>query len=47
MIYQIEFKALVTRMLDELWKRIDEYSKHFNKELENIKNNQSEQKNTT
>jgi len=33
-------------MLSELGKRIDEYSKNFNKELENIKKNQSELKNT-
>ena len=41
-----EFKALVIRMLTELGKRIDEHSENFNKELENIKNNQSEVKNT-
>ena len=31
-----EFKALVIRMLNELEKIIDEHSKNFNKELENI-----------
>ena len=35
-IYQIEFKALVIRMLNELRKRIDEYSEKFNKEVENF-----------
>ena len=33
-------------MLTELGKRIDEHSENFNKELENIKKNQSEVKNT-
>ena len=32
-------------MLTDLGTIIDEYSKNFNKELENIKKNQSEQKN--
>ena len=35
-----EFKALVIRMLTELGKTIDEHSKNYNKELENIKKNQ-------
>ena len=35
-IYQIEFKALVIRMLNELRKRIDEYSENFDKEVENF-----------
>ena len=34
-----EFKAIVTRMLIGLGKRIDEHSKNFNKVLENIKKN--------
>lgn len=41
-----EFKALVIRMLTELGKRTDEYSENFNTELENIKKNQLELKNT-
>ena len=41
-----EFKALVIRMLTELGKRIDKHSENFNQELENIKKNQSELKNT-
>ena len=32
-----EFKDLVTRMLTELGKRINEHSENFNNELENIK----------
>ena len=36
-----EFKALETRMLTDLGKRIDQHSENFNKELENIKNNLS------
>lgn len=32
-----EIKALVIRMLNELWKRIDERNENFNAELENIK----------
>ena len=32
-----EIKALVIRMLNELWKRIDEHNENFNAELENIK----------
>ena len=36
-----EFKALVIRLLIELWKIIDEYSENFNRELENIKKSQS------
>ena len=35
-IHQIEFKALVMRMLTELGERIDERSEIFNKRLENI-----------
>ena len=33
-------------MLTDLGRRLDELSKNFNKELENIKKNQSETKNT-
>ena len=40
-----EIKALVIGMLTELGKRIDENSENFNKELENIKKNQSELRN--
>lgn len=32
-----EIKTLVIRMLNELWKRIDERNENFNAELENIK----------
>ena len=39
-----EFKALI--ILTELGKRIDECGENFNKEVENIKKNQSELKNT-
>lgn len=35
-IHQIEFKALVTRMLTELGERIDGHTEIFNKRLENI-----------
>ena len=37
---------MVTKILTELGKRIDVHSKHFNKELENIKKTQSEIKNS-
>ena len=37
-----EFKALVIRILTELEKRINKHSKNFNKDLENVKNNQWE-----
>ena len=36
-----EFKALAVRMLTKLRKRVDEHSGNFNKELENVKKNQS------
>lgn len=36
-----EFKALVTKMLPKLGKRIDLITVHFNKEQENIKKMQS------
>ena len=41
-----KFKALVIRLLTELGERIDEQSENFNKELENIKINKPELKNT-
>ena len=41
-----ELKAILIRMLTELWKRRDEFSENFNNQLENIKKNQSEQKYT-
>ena len=31
-----EFKALVIRMVTELWKRIDYHTKNFNKKVKNI-----------
>ena len=34
-----KYKALVIRMLNEFWKRIDKLSENFNKGLENIKKN--------
>ena len=37
---------MVIRLLSELGKRIDEHRENFNKELGNIKRNQSELKNT-
>ena len=33
-------------MLTELWRRIDEYSKNFNKETENVKKRTTEWNNT-
>lgn len=41
-----ELKVILIRMLTELWKRIDEFSENFNKQLESIKKNQSELKYT-
>ena len=41
-----EFKSLVKGMLTELGERKDAYSEFFIKELENIKKNQSDVKNT-
>ena len=32
-----DFKALVTKILTEFWKRIEQHSENFTKELENIK----------
>ena len=37
---------MVIRLLSELGKRIEEHRENFNKELGNIKRNQSELKNT-
>lgn len=37
---------MIIRLLSELGKRIDEHRENFNKELGNIKRNQSELKNT-
>ena len=37
-----EFKALIIKMLTELGNSKDKHSESFNKELENIKKNQSE-----
>ena len=41
-----EFKLRVLRMLTDLGRRIDELSENVNKEMEDIKKNQSEMKNT-
>lgn len=38
-------EALVIKMITELGNRIDEYSENFNKELKNVKKNQSQLKN--
>ena len=46
MVPDKEFKALVIRMLTELMKRIDEHHDSLNKELQNIKEKQTELKNT-
>lgn len=40
-----KFKTLVTKMLNEVQRRLDELSKNFNKENENIKKKQLEIKN--
>ena len=40
-----EFKVMIIKMLNELGRRLDEHSKKFNKELENIKGKQTELKN--
>lgn len=45
-IYPVEFNVMIIKMLNKLWKRIDEHRENFNKELGNIKRNQSELKNT-
>ena len=36
-----EYKIIVIKMFTGLGRRIDEHSENFNKELENIKKNQS------
>ena len=36
-----EFKVMIIKMLNELRRRMDEHSEKFNKELENIKKNQT------
>ena len=41
-----EYKLIIIRMLTDLGRRIDKYSENFNKELENIKKNELELKNT-
>ena len=40
------FKKMITKMLNELRRRMDEHSENFNEELENIKKDQTEMKNT-
>ena len=40
------FKEIVIRLLIELRRRMDAISKNFNKDIENMKKNQSELKNT-
>ena len=37
---------MIIKMITELWRRKDEQSENFNRELENIKKKQSELKNT-
>ena len=39
-LHDKEYKLIVTRMLTDLGRRMDELSENFNKELENIKKNQ-------
>ena len=39
-----EYKLRVMRLLIDLGRRMDELSENFNKELENMKKNQSEMK---
>ena len=41
-----EFETLVIGMLNKFSGRVDELSENFNKEIEHIKKNQSEIKNT-
>ena len=36
-----EFKLMIIKMLNELGRRIDKHSEKFNRELENIKKNQT------
>ena len=40
------FKIAIIKMLAELRRRMDELSENFNKEIENIKRNQSELRST-
>ena len=40
-----EFKVIIIKMLNKLGRRMDEHSEKFNKDLENIKKNQTELKN--
>ena len=40
------FKEIITRMLAEFGRRMEELRKNFNKDLENIRKNKSELKNT-
>ena len=42
-----EFKVMVLKMLTRLDKRMQHTSETFNKEIENIKKNQSEMRNST
>ena len=36
-----EFKAILINMLIQFWRRMNEHSENFNKEIENIKRNKS------
>ena len=40
-----EFKVIIIKMLNKLGRRMNEHSEKFNKDLENIKKNQTELKN--
>ena len=40
-----QFKVMITKMLNELRRRMDEQSEKFNKELENMNKNKTEMKN--
>ena len=35
-----EFKVTIIKMLNKLWRRVDEHSENFNIKLENIKKTQ-------
>ena len=41
-----EFKVMVIKMLTDLRRGMEEHSENFNKEIENLKYNESELKNT-
>ena len=41
-----EFKVMILKMIKELRRRMDEHSEKFNKELEDIENNQTDLKKT-